>query len=139
VFLLDTNVVSDLRRARTGRGDPKVADWADAQHASSLFLSTMTLFEIEIGIRRIDRRDSEQAAALRGWMTRHLEAAFAGRILPVDDRISLAAAAFHVPDPAPVADSLIAATALVHGMVIVTRNLRDFRYAGVRVIDPWQG
>ena len=135
MFLLDTNVVSDLRRARTGRGDPKVARWAEAQEPSSLFLSVMTLFEVEVGIRRLGRRDPVQAAALRSWMTGHLETAFAGRILNIDDRISILAASFHAPDPAPFADSFIAATALAWDATLVTadRKLLAWQAPVVRI------
>jgi toxin FitB len=139
VFLLDTNVVSEFRQARTGRADLSVMAWAEVQSQDQLFLSAMTIFEIERGVRLLERRDPRQGAGLRGWVTGFLRPSFAGRILPVDDRIATLAAAFHVPNPAPIADSLIAATAVIHGLTVATRNAADFRFPGVAVLNPWLG
>jgi toxin FitB len=137
VYLLDTNVISELRLIRIGRGNPYVGAWADRQDQSLLFLSAICLFEIEMGILQLERRDPRQGAALRGWMTGFLLPMFSNRILPVDDIVARACAALHVPDPAPIPDSLIAATALVHGLTVITRNTPDFARTGVSMINPW--
>ncbi len=103
----------------------------------TFYLSAMTIFETEIGIRRLERRDPFQGRILREWLSGAILPRYAGRILPVDDRVAVAAARFHIPDPAPVNDSLIAATALIHGLTVVTRNTGDFRFAGIVTLNPW--
>jgi predicted nucleic acid-binding protein len=138
VFLLDTNVVSQFRLAKTGRAETNVVAWAQEQDPGRLFLSALTLFEVELGIRQIERRDPLQGAALRNWSTSFLLPEFSGRILPIDDEVVLRAAGLHVPNPAPLADSLIAATALVHRLTMVTRNVRDFAFPGLAVVNPWE-
>lgn len=137
MYLLDTNVVSELRKVRSGRADPAVAAWADRVQAEVLFLSAITLHEIELGVLRAERRDPRQGAILRGWMEQRLLPAFADRILPVDAAVARRSAALHLPDPRPLADAFIAATALIHGMTVVTRNVADFRSFGVDLLDPW--
>ena len=136
-YLLDTNVVSELRKVRAGKADPAVAHWADTVEASDLFLSAITVQELETGVLLVERRDPAQGALLRRWMEELVLPAFAERILPVDEIVARRAAALHVPDPRPVADALIAATALVHTMTVVTRNVGDFEPMGVRVLNPW--
>ncbi len=137
MFLLDTNVVSELRKVRAGRADPQVARWADRVDAAQLYLSVVTVQELEIGVRLLERRDATQGQVLRRWLDDQVLPAFAERTLPIDTAIALRSAALHVPDPRPVRDTLIAATAAVHGMAVVTRNERDFEGAGVRVVNPW--
>lgn len=138
LWLLDTDVVSELRRAPLGRCDPRVRDWAAATPASRTFLSVLTVEELERGVLRKERQDATQGAALRRWLEEDVLRTFAGRILPVDRDVARRAAGLHVPDPAPVADALIAATALVSGLVVATGNRRDFaRFAGLSVHDPW--
>ncbi len=139
MFLIDTNVLSELRRLQDGRGHPAVTAWAARQDPDTFYLSAITIFETEMGILRMERRDPAQGRRLRDWWTLGILPRHSARILPVDERVAVVAAAFHVPDPAPLADSLIAATALVHGMVMVTRNARDFRVPGLAVLDPWAG
>lgn len=134
-FLLDTNVLSELRRR--DRTHPKVAAWADAVAPSDLFLSAITILEIEAGVLMIERRDAAQGAVLRAWVERKVLPAFEGRILPVDTAVALRCARLHVPDPRGERDALIAATALVHGLTVVTRNRGDFEPMGVAVTDPW--
>lgn len=138
-FLLDTNVVSELRKVRTAKADPNVAFWADSVPADSLFLSVITIQEIEIGVLRIERRDQKQGGMLRKWFENHVLPTFSGRILDVNVAVARRSAALHVPDARPVRDTLIAATAFVHGMTLVTRNVSDFGTAGVPVFNPWHG
>lgn len=137
MYLLDTNVVSELRRGR--RADPQVAAWAAAMQGASTFLSVVTIFEIERGILLIERRDPGQAGSLRRWFETRVLADFEGRILPIDAAVARRCAALHVPDPLPDRDALIAATALVHGMIVATRDVDDFVRTGVPLLNPWAG
>ncbi|MEK9802169.1 MAG: type II toxin-antitoxin system VapC family toxin [Curvibacter sp.] len=138
MYLLDTNVVSELRKVRSGRADARVAAWADSVDAAELYLSVISLQELEIGVLLAERKDAAQGAIFRTWLTQHVLPAFAGRILDVDTAVALRSARLHVPDPRPVRDGLIAATALVHGMTVVTRNEGDFTPTGVRLLNPWK-
>jgi predicted nucleic acid-binding protein len=139
MYLLDTNVVSELRKIRLGKADRHVAAWADSIEASDMYLSVITIQELEIGVLLTERRDQSQGAIFRIWLNSHVLPAFAGRILAVDTTVALRSAQLHVPNPHPVRDGLIAATALVHGMTVVTRNLSDFAPTGVRAVNPWVG
>jgi predicted nucleic acid-binding protein len=139
MFLLDTNVISELRKAKVGRADRNVLAWASRIPAASLFLSVIVLQELEIGVLRAERRDTIKGAILRAWLHNQVIPEFAHRTLPVDTEVVLRSAAFHVPDPAPVRDALIAATGLVHGMTVVTRNISDFAPTRVTVVNPWDG
>ncbi len=134
MFLLDTNVISELRKAQA---DNKVVAWARSVAAPSLFLSAITVLELETGILRVERRDPAQGGLLRSWLDNHVMPAFAGRILAVDSAVALRCARLHVPDRSNECDALIAATALVHGLTVVTRNVADFQSSGVRLINPW--
>lgn len=135
MFLLDTNVLSELRRRE--RTHPKVAAWADTVHASDLFLSAITILEIEAGTLQLARRDAAQGAVLRNWIDGKVLPAFADRILPIDTAVAQRCAQLHVPDPRAERDALIAATALVHRMRVVTRNVADFQPMGVDLLNPW--
>ena len=137
MLLLDTNVVSELRKIRSGKGDRNVSAWADSVDAADLFVSVVTILELEIGILRIERRDPASGALLREWMNERVLSAFANRTLAVDIAVAKRSAQLHVPDPRPIPDALIAGTALVHGMTLVTRNVADFAPMGVTVINPW--
>jgi predicted nucleic acid-binding protein len=137
MFLLDTNVVSELRKISLGRADANVTRWAERHDPDDLYISAITVHEVEVGVLRIARRDAVQGMALRAWLDNSILPTFAGRILPVNTIIALRAARLQVPDPHPVQDGLIAATALVHGMAVVTRNVGDFAGTGVAVLNPW--
>ena len=137
MYVLDTNVVSDLRKAARGKADARVVAWAGSLPPGALFLSVITLMELEQGILQLERRDLHQGALIRHWFVRQVQPAFAGRLLPIDDAVALRCARLHVPDPRNERDALIAATALVHGMTVVTRNTADFVAAGVPLLDPW--
>jgi toxin FitB len=139
MLLLDTNVVSELRKVANQRADPNVLAWATGQSPEASFLSAITIFEIEHGILRLERRDKIQGAALRGWLEGDILPAFEGRILPLDTAVARRCAALHVPDPRPERDAIIAATALVHALTLATRNVADFQNMGVKIVDPWAG
>ena len=135
MFLLDTNVISELRKPQA---DPAVVAWAKGVAAYKLYISAITLLEIETGILRLQRRDTAQAAILRTWLEDHVIPAFAGRVLSIDSQVARRCARLHVPDRGNECDALIAATALVHDMTIVTRNAKDFTFDGITVINPWE-
>ena len=138
-FLLDTNVISDLRKAGDGRADTNVIAWVAEQDATAFLISAITILELERGVLSVQRRDPKQGGRLRKWLDDHVRPQFAGRILPIDDAIATRCAQLHIPDRRNEADALIAATALVHNLSVVTRNVKDFHETGVVVIDPWQG
>jgi len=137
-YLLDTNVISELRKIGDGKADINVVTWVGAEDTANFFISAITILELERGVLSVQRRDAAQAARLRTWLDNHIRPEFAGRILPVDDEIATRCAHLHIPNRRNEADALIAATALVHGLTMVTRNVRDFQDTGVVVIDPWQ-
>lgn len=138
MYLLDTNVVSELRKAKSGKADQNVRAWAENVSVASLFLSAITLLELETGILLVERRDPSQGAALRAWLEGHVLPAFSGRILAIDAAVAQRCAKLHVPDPRSDRDALIAATALVHGLIVVTRNVADFAPTGVEMLNPWE-
>lgn len=137
MFLLDTNIVSELRKARTGKAHPNVAAWVQTVQESSLFLSAIVVQELEIGVLQLERKDPAQGAILRSWLDEYVLPTFADRVLPVDTAVARRSARLHVPDPLPYRDGFIAATALVHGMTVVTRNVADFHATGAPLFNPW--
>ena len=138
MHLLDTNVVSELRKAKSGKADAGVIAWAAGLPASELFLSAISVLELEMGVLLVERRDAAQGVVLRSWLDKHVLPAFAERILPVDTAVARRCARLHVPDPRAERDALIAATALVRDLTVVTRNVGDFEATGVRLLNPWR-
>ena len=138
MYVLDTNVVSELRKVRLGKANTNVTAWAESVDAADLFVSAITIMELELGVLSIERKDAAQVAMLRSWLEQHVLPEFARRTLPVDTAVAQRCARLHVPDKRSERDALIAATALVHGMTVVTRNTADFAPTGVSLIDPWQ-
>jgi predicted nucleic acid-binding protein len=139
MLLLDTNVVSELRKVRFGKADAHVARWAKTLETPDLYISVVTVEELEIGILRLERRDAKQGALFRTWLGQHVLPSFADRILPIDTAVALRSATLHVPDPRAIRDAYIAATALVHGLTLATRNEADFAPMGVPLVNPWRG
>jgi predicted nucleic acid-binding protein len=141
MYILDTNVISELRKA--GKTHQNVKKWAERLPSASLYISVISVLELEIGILLIerrdkDRRDKEQGAILRAWMDRHVLPTFSGRILAIDTAVAQRCATLHVPNPRSDRDALIAATALVHDLTVATRNVADFEHTGVGVLNPWE-
>jgi toxin FitB len=135
MFLLDTNVISELRRPE--KANRHVLAWAGSIPAAAFFLSVISILEIEIGTLQIVRKDPAQGALLRSWIDEQILPGFEGRILPIDSDVAQRCARLHVPDPRPERDALIAATAMVHGLTMVTRNSADFELTGVMLLNPW--
>lgn len=136
MYLLDTNVISELRKAK--KAHRSVRTWAQGLPAASLYISAISILELEIGILLVERRDPRQGTILRAWMEGHVLPTFSGRVLAIDTAVAQRCAALHVPNPRSDRDALIAATALVHGMTVVTRNVTDFQPMSVAMVNPWQ-
>lgn len=136
MYILDTNVISELRKAR--KTHQNVRKWAERSPSASLYISVISVLELEIGILLVARREKEQGAILRAWMDRHVLPTFSGRILSIDTEVAQRCATLHVPNPRSDRDALIAATALVHGLTVATRNVADFERTGVGVLNPWE-
>lgn len=138
MYVLDTNVVSELRKVQMGKADKNVAKWAQSVDAADLYVSAITIMELELGVLLLERKDASQGAILRHWLERQVLPEFAERTLPMDVAVAQRCAGLHVPNKRGERDAIIAATALIHGMTVVTRNTADFKPMGVALIDPWQ-
>lgn len=138
MYLLDTNVLSELRKVRLGRADVNVVAWAQTVDAAELFVSVVSLMELELGVLAMERKDPAQGALLRAWLQEQVLPEFSSRTLSIDTAVAQRCARLHVPDKRGERDALIAATALVHSMTLVTRNVVDFQPMGVSIINPWE-
>jgi predicted nucleic acid-binding protein len=137
MYLLDTNIVSELRKLAGGKCDPGVAKWVDAAAPEACFISAVTVKELEYGVMLVERRDAVRGAALRAWLEGMLEA-WQTPVLPIDSQVARRAAHLHVPGPAPEADAYLAATALTRRLAVVTRSTVGFeRFPGLEVVNPW--
>lgn len=136
MYLLDTNVLSELRPGKP-RADPRVLAWAASVPLGAQYVSVIAWMEIDIGIQRLERRTPPQGQAMRAWLE-GVRKLFGTRTLVIDEAVALHCARLHVPNPAPPHDALIAATALVHGLTLVTRNTADFAGLGVTLLNPWE-
>ena len=137
MYLLDTNVVSELRKTSSGRIDANVLRWAQSVPPPLCHISVVSILELEIGVRQMERRDARQGGLLRQWLDGTVLPFFAGRVLPIDLPVALRCAEMSVPDRKPERDGFIGATAHAHNMVLITRNVRDFEGMDIRILDPW--
>jgi toxin FitB len=135
MFVLDTNVISELRHGKPNQS-LAVRAWATAQPSSSFYLSAITLLELEMGIQALERKTPPQGSALRIWLN-SVRLGFSGRILAFTENTAPICAALHIPNPRSDRDAMIAATAIEHGFTVVTRNEIDFVQTGVTIINPW--
>lgn len=138
MYLLDTNVISELRKAGSNRSNKQVIAWANSVFANEMFLSVISILELEMGILSMERKDSTQGEILRAWLDSQVLPAFSQRIISVDTNIAQHCAKLHIPNPRPDRDAIIAATALVHGLTLVTRNVSDFKVTGLDILNPWE-
>ena len=137
MYLLDTNVISELRKVGDDKADTNVVAWVSEIDAAEMFISTLTLMELEIGILRVERRDAAQGARLRVWFETQVCPEFEDRTLSIDGAVARRSVQLHVPNPKSERDALIAATALEHRLMLVTRNMADFAAIGVSLVNPW--
>ena len=137
MLLLDTNVVSELRKVASGKADPNVVVWNETVDPAETFISSVVLHELEIGVRLVEHKDAAAGKVLRNWLANAVLTAFSGRILPLDEAAAVRAAQWHVPNPKPINDAYIAATAFTRRMTLVTRNIKDFEGMGVALVNPW--
>jgi predicted nucleic acid-binding protein len=138
MFLLDTNVISELRKTTENKINPRVKEWAETKMPSTMFLSVITIFELELGILRLERRDKKQGQILRKWLSQLVLPAFVDRVLPINTAIAVRSASLHVSNPSSDRDAMIAATAIEHHLTLVTSNTVDFDLTKVKLINPWE-
>jgi len=138
MYLLDTNVVSEFRKIGSSQINAKVKEWAEETDPELMFLSAISILELEIGVLQVERRDKKQGQVLRKWLSKHVLPAFSKRVLALDLAVAQRCASLHVPSPKSDRDAMIAATAIEHRMTIVTRNLSDFKDSGVKMFNPWR-
>ena len=134
MFILDTNVISEIGKPKA---NPNVLAWAARTPQQTTFLSAITILEIELGVLLMERKDKERATRLRSWINTIVWPAYTDRILAIDAGVARCCATLHVPKRRPDRDTFIAATAITHGMTVVTRNVADFQIDGLKVINPW--
>ena len=137
MYLLDTNVISEWRKVRNGTGNAGVGAWIESKSLDLFYLSVITMMELRLGVVSHMRKDARQAEVYHEWVESLLLKGFGSHILPVDLAIAIRCGELQVPDRRPFRDALIGATALVHGLTVVTRDEKDFSAMGVSLLNPW--
>jgi predicted nucleic acid-binding protein len=137
MFVIDTNVISEIRKVKSGRADKNVAQWAKRVDLSLCYLSVVTIHELEVGIFQAELKDKQKGKTLRNWLNTQVLPTFSKRIIEISLPIIRQSATLNSPKLRPFRDCLIASTALVYGMSVVTRNAADFESTGVTLINPW--
>ncbi|MBY6346998.1 type II toxin-antitoxin system VapC family toxin [Providencia rettgeri] len=138
MYLLDTNVISEIRKMKSGKADANVTAWIRSVNAATLYISVITVLELEQGILGKEREDAAQGAILRNWFENQVLPTFSDFTLNIDAAVAQRCAQLHVPNKKGERDALIAATALVHDMTVVTRNTKDFKDTPVALLNPWE-
>ena len=138
MYLLDTETAAELRKASMRRGDQSLRDWAGSVDVKDVYLSAITLQELEMGVRLSERDDPKRGAVLRDWMSRQVLHHLSARVLPINTAIALKAAELHGQRARTLSHAFIAATASVQGLSVVTRKVASFSDMGVSIVNPWQ-
>jgi toxin FitB len=138
MYLLDTNIISESRKLGTSRIDRHAAQWLSQVDVEVTFISAMTIFELERGVRQMERRDAQQGAVLRRWLSDQIMTTYEQRTLPLSRAVALICAGLHIPNPKSERDAWIAATAIDAGLSVVSRNVSDFAGIGVGLINPFE-
>lgn len=139
MYLLDTNIISQIRKINAPSCPIAFKSWFDSVDLTMCYLSAITVFEVELGILQKSRKDPVQAQILRDWFENQVKTEFATRILPIDTQSALKSAGFHVPNPASLPDSLIAGVAVAYNMILVTKNAKDFiDFQDIQLFNPFE-
>ena len=138
MYLLDTNIISESRKLGTSRIDIYAARWFAQVDDETTFISAMTIFELERGVRQMERRDVTQGLALRRWLDDQVMTTYENRTLPLSRVVAQVCASLHIPDPKSERDAWIAATAIDAKLTLVSRNVQDFANMGVDLINPFE-
>lgn len=137
MYLLDTNIISELRKVSSGRAHSNVIAWSTTVTTDSLYISAISLMELEANVLYVEKKDARQGELLRRWLDEQVVPAFSRRILPVDAAVASCCAGLSALDASSLRGAFIAATAMVHGMTLVTRHVDDFSFAGLKILNPW--
>lgn len=138
MYLLDTNIISEIRKLAKNKCDKNVADWVRSTSKDLMFTNAVVMMELERGVMSIERKDTTQGKLLRHWFEMDVKPAFHGKILKIDEQTAQICAKLHIPDHAPENDAWIAASAIQHNLVLVTRNTADFARTGVKLFNPFE-